>query len=117
MALYDFHRYLAWFLVLSNAAVGVWALLAHVVPQYRRLAEIVHAAETLGAAAVGLSVSLFAPEEQTLAAVSAMRSALPAAIELWVGGAGAAKLGQMPEGVLATPTLDELDGALARLER
>jgi hypothetical protein len=26
MALYDFHRYLAWFLVLSNAAVGVWAV-------------------------------------------------------------------------------------------
>ena len=35
MALYDFHRYLAWFLVLSNAAVGVWALVAHVVPTLR----------------------------------------------------------------------------------
>ncbi len=35
MALYDFHRYLAWFLVFSNAAVGVWALLAHSVPALR----------------------------------------------------------------------------------
>ena len=35
MALYDVHRYLAWFLVVSNAAVGVWALIAHVVPALR----------------------------------------------------------------------------------
>ncbi len=35
MALYDFHRQLAWFLVLSNAAVGVWALTAHRVPRLR----------------------------------------------------------------------------------
>ena len=35
MALYDFHRQLAWFLVLSNAAVGVWALTAHCVPRLR----------------------------------------------------------------------------------
>ena len=33
--LYDFHRWLAWFLILSNAAVGVWALAAHVVPVLR----------------------------------------------------------------------------------
>lgn len=35
MALHDVHRYLAWFLVVSNAAVGVWALLAHVAPVLR----------------------------------------------------------------------------------
>ena len=33
--LYDVHRYLAWFLVLSNAGVGVWALVAHSVPVLR----------------------------------------------------------------------------------
>ena len=33
--LYDLHRYLAWFLVLSNAAVGVWALGAHAFPTLR----------------------------------------------------------------------------------
>ncbi len=35
MALYDLHRALAWFLVLSNATVGVWALIAHSVPALR----------------------------------------------------------------------------------
>lgn len=35
MELYDLHRYLAWFLVLSNAAVGVWSLTAHVQPKLR----------------------------------------------------------------------------------
>ena len=35
MALYDLHRDLAWFLVLSNAAVGVWALVAHLLPRFR----------------------------------------------------------------------------------
>jgi hypothetical protein len=35
VALYDLHRYLAWFLVLSNAAVGVWALIAHAAPAVR----------------------------------------------------------------------------------
>ena len=35
MDLSDVHRYLAWFLVLSNAAVGGWALAAHAVPTLR----------------------------------------------------------------------------------
>lgn len=35
VALYDIHRYLAWFLVFSNAAAGVWALAAHSVPALR----------------------------------------------------------------------------------
>lgn len=35
MTLYDFHRYVAWFLVVSNAVVGVWALAAHAVPVLR----------------------------------------------------------------------------------
>ena len=33
--LYDVHRALAWFVILSNAVVGLWALLAHVVPRLR----------------------------------------------------------------------------------
>jgi hypothetical protein len=35
VALYDLHRDLAWFLVLSNAAVGIWALGAHLAPRLR----------------------------------------------------------------------------------
>ena len=35
VALYDFHRQLAWLLIASNAAVGVWSLAAHWVPRLR----------------------------------------------------------------------------------
>lgn len=35
MGLYDIHRGLAWFLVVSNAAVGIWALVAHALPRLR----------------------------------------------------------------------------------
>jgi hypothetical protein len=35
MTLYDLHDALAWFLVLGNAAVGVWALAAQYVPVLR----------------------------------------------------------------------------------
>lgn len=35
VALYDFHRQLAWLLIASNAAVGVWSLAAHSVPRLR----------------------------------------------------------------------------------
>lgn len=33
--LYDVHRALAWFLIVSNAVVGVWALVAHAAPALR----------------------------------------------------------------------------------
>ena len=33
--LHDLHRALAWFLVLANAAVGIWALVAQYVPVLR----------------------------------------------------------------------------------
>lgn len=35
MTLYDVHHALAWFLVLANAAVGVWALAAQYLPVLR----------------------------------------------------------------------------------
>ncbi len=35
MTLAELHEALAWFLVLSNAVVGVWALAAHLVPSVR----------------------------------------------------------------------------------
>jgi len=35
VTLYELHRQLAWVLVLSNAAVGVWALVAHAVAPLR----------------------------------------------------------------------------------
>lgn len=35
MTLLELHETLAWFLVLSNAAVGAWALAAHAIPSLR----------------------------------------------------------------------------------
>lgn len=35
MTLYDLHHALAWFLILGNAAVGVWALAAQYAPSLR----------------------------------------------------------------------------------
>lgn len=77
--------------------------------------EIVRAAEALGAIAVGLSVSLNADEVEVMEQVAALRAELPVRIELWLGGAGAARLEAVTLGVFAVPTLDDLDAALDRL--
>jgi MerR family transcriptional regulator, light-induced transcriptional regulator len=77
--------------------------------------EIVSAAGTLGAIAVGISVSLYADPADVLEQVAAIRSGLPDHVELWLGGAGAAGFDDLPAGSLAVPTLDDLDAALARL--
>jgi hypothetical protein len=36
-------------------------------------------------------------------------------VELWLGGAGAAAFNDLPAGMVAVPSLDDLDAALARL--
>lgn len=77
--------------------------------------EIVHAAEVLDAAAVGVSMSIFAQQEETARELEAIRKALPKAIEVWVGGAGSARLEQLPGGIRRLPTLDDLDQAVAGL--
>jgi methanogenic corrinoid protein MtbC1 len=79
--------------------------------------EIVSAAETLNAAAVGLSMSLFASVDETERDIAIIREALPRSIEMWVGGAGSACLQRMPDGVKAVTTLDELDRAVNDLPR
>ena len=60
MAIYDAHQALAWFLVLSNAAVGVWALIAHVMPSLRVRAfwwaVIVAQLSTFGMAILGVMI-------------------------------------------------------------
>jgi DNA-binding transcriptional MerR regulator/methylmalonyl-CoA mutase cobalamin-binding subunit len=77
--------------------------------------EIVAAAEAADAAAVGLSVSSFAPAEATLESVAELRSALPSRTELWVGGAGAADLEPLPEGVSKLSAMDEVAAAVRAL--
>ncbi len=77
--------------------------------------EIVQAASALDAAAVGLSVSIFAGAEETSRDVGELRNGLSDEIALWIGGAGAGVLRDLPEGVELTPSLDDLDRALALL--
>lgn len=74
--------------------------------------EIVSAAATLNAAAVGISMSLFASADETEKGIGMVREALPRSIEVWVGGAGSASLQRPPDGVKIVTTLDELDRAV-----
>ena len=77
--------------------------------------EILQAAKALEAAAVGLSVSVFADPQATAREIAALRGGLPAELALWVGGTGSTTLKDLPPGVETVPTLDDLDSALARL--
>ena len=74
--------------------------------------EIVQAADTTDAAAVGLSISLFGTDSKTAEAVRELRGGLRPATRLWVGGAGATHLEGLPDGVEIVASLDELDTAL-----
>jgi len=77
--------------------------------------EIVQAADATDAAAVGLSISLFGTDENTLKAVRELRKGLPPTTRLWLGGAGAAHLEELPEGVEIAASLDDLDTALGSI--
>ncbi len=77
--------------------------------------EIAQAAVALDAAAVGLSISIYSNEDETKEEIVALREALPKGTALWLGGAGAADLGEMPGGVSVTTVLDDLERALAGL--
>lgn len=79
--------------------------------------EIVFAAETLSAAAVGISMSIFADDEETTREVGAIREALDASTEVWVGGSGSTRLENLLDGVKTVPTLDDLDRAVKELSR
>ena len=77
--------------------------------------EVVATARTLDAAAVGLSVSMFAPVEETAAQVADLREGLPTKIALWVGGGGAAALLPLPAGTVLLNTLDSVAEAVRQL--
>ena len=78
--------------------------------------EIVQAAKSLDAAAVGLSVSVFAEPDETAREVTAVFERLPKKTALWVGGAGSSLLKNLPSRVKIVVTLDDLDRALAELD-
>ena len=77
--------------------------------------EIVLAAKSLDAAAVGLSVSIFAEPGETTREITATRERLAEGVALWIGGAGSTTLEGLPAGVEITATLDDLDRVLMQL--
>jgi hypothetical protein len=64
---------------------------------------------------VGLTVAGSSAFAETALAIGELRARLPAAVQLWVGGAGASLLGELPAGVLGLPELEGLEPALASL--
>jgi len=79
------------------------------------IAEIVATAEALDAAAVGLSVSVFAPSEATTEQVDELCDALPAKTALWVGGGGAAEIDPLPKRAVRFTSLDDVAEAVRNL--
>lgn len=77
--------------------------------------EIASAARSLAAAGVGVSVSVAADPAETSRRVVELRAKLPEEMRLWLGGAGAARLEGLPEGVSTLATLDDLERELAEL--
>lgn len=77
--------------------------------------EIVVAAESLGAVAVGLSISPFAAEEATVRQVEELRAKLPSGVRLWLGGAGAARLRGLGRGIEVVADLEQLEPVLRDL--
>ncbi len=70
--------------------------------------EIVASVDSLGAVAVGVSVSIFAPVHPTLEMISDLRAQLSTQTKLWVGGGGAKMFDSLPEGTTTIVTLDAL---------
>lgn len=102
-------------LQIAALAVVATGRSVRVLGQHLPVEEIVKSAEALDAAAVGLSISVFADPVETSREVEALREALPPTTQLWLGGAGAPTLKGLPDGVEVTFTFDELDSALLRL--
>jgi len=75
--------------------------------------EIVQAAARTGADAVALGVTAL-PAADAEPLLRALREALPAEVELWVGGAGALPL-SLPEGSVGLQSLDALEHRVALL--
>jgi DNA-binding transcriptional MerR regulator len=75
-------------------------------------AELAIAAERAEARA--LVLALTSPARGAARALAETRQLVPAAVEVWVGGAGAAKLAR-PPGVVALPGLEDLERHVQRL--
>jgi DNA-binding transcriptional MerR regulator/methylmalonyl-CoA mutase cobalamin-binding subunit len=77
--------------------------------------EIAEAALAVDAAVVGLSISLYSAAGETAASVVGLRRRLPQRVRLWLGGAGAGILEELPVNVEVLESFDDVDRALCRL--
>ncbi len=73
--------------------------------------EIAQAAQSLGASAVGLTVTPTTDRKDTRKALRALRAALPERTALWVGGSSAREVCVPGPGVSLVTTWDDLDAA------
>jgi DNA-binding transcriptional MerR regulator len=97
---------------LTVAAAGRRSL---VLGPYTPVDEITKAAESVKAAAIGISISAFAEADDAGSEVAKLREMLPTRIKLWLGGSGAAGQTDLPANVEVLDSLPALDRALRRL--
>lgn len=76
--------------------------------------EVVGAALDTGADIVALSFSASFPRKSVARVLSPVRAGLPAAVSVWVGGAGAQGVRDLPPGVELFAALDDIEPAIAR---
>jgi DNA-binding transcriptional MerR regulator len=97
---------------LTVAAAGRRSL---VLGPYTPVEEITKAAESVQAAAVGISISAFAAAEDAGSEITSLREKLPSRIKLWLGGSGASEQTDLPANVEVLDSLPALDRALRHL--
>jgi DNA-binding transcriptional MerR regulator/methylmalonyl-CoA mutase cobalamin-binding subunit len=69
--------------------------------------DLIHAARQSGAAAVALSL-VGAPPAEAVHSLAALRRGLPSGVQVWIGGAGAARV-STPHGVERIESLEQLE--------
>jgi DNA-binding transcriptional MerR regulator/methylmalonyl-CoA mutase cobalamin-binding subunit len=101
---------------IAAAAIAGAGRSLRIIGQHSPVDEIVQAAATVDAVAVGLSVTEFSAGETTVKEVIKLRRLLPSRTRLWLGGSGASQLDRLPSDVQVLDSLDELDRALRDLK-
>ena len=76
--------------------------------------QIVAAARASGSDIVALSFTSYFPPVGMRKGLAGLRASLPASVQVWCGGAGAARLKQLPAGIHVLGGLVEIRPALAR---
>jgi methylmalonyl-CoA mutase cobalamin-binding subunit len=77
--------------------------------------EIAAAASHYRVDVVGVTASVSYPPKLLLASLTGLRQQLPAAIQLWAGGAGTTRLPRLPENTIQVSTMQEMKACLLRL--